>query len=287
MRKVTVKLMGGLGNQMFQYAAAVKICKKIGIHDNEIIFDTNFLEDRTTGVVYRDLDLSIFEKIKNVSDSSKNQKKNKIIIDDNNIKFALNDISAIKVLDDDIYLDGYFQNYDFVDEELVETFKIENFKKDESKKIFDEINFNKDVMVNIRRADYVSRTSALEFHGFLGNEYVNIALKKLEFPPNKIYIFSDEPEWCRQNLKIENKVIVDHKCAGPKFSDYLKLMSSFRHLIIPNSTFAWWASWISEKNMNAETIISPGSTLWFKKNQEKTLGLIVKHWTHVERHEIF
>ena len=74
------------------------------------------------------------------------------------------------------------------------------------------------------------------------------------------YIFSDEIEWCKENINWDLPItFVDHSVKGPKFSNYFQLMISCNHFIIPNSTFAWWAAWLG--------------TCKFKKGQHKGV-----HW---------
>src|SRR5438067_1120058 len=73
----------------------------------------------------------------------------------------------------------------------------------------------------------------------------------------RFFVFSDDLEWCRNELRWlpDHPVFVDHAFAGPKFSHYLHLMSMASHFVIPNSTFGWWAAWLSA---NAEkTVVAP------------------------------
>lgn len=281
MRKIIVKLMGGLGNQMFQFAAAKKVADLLN-ENCEIIFDVSFLEDRTIDIVYRDYDLSIFN-LSNQLDNSLNQKFNKIIINDMNIVTAINNIHLLKNDKRDLYFEGFFQIHYLVDKSMNQYYKFNEFSNKETEKFFLENITDKSLMINIRRADYVSRPSALSFHGFLGEEYIKKALLKFkndEF--DKVFIFSDEPDWCEKNLHIDNSIVVSHEYAGNKFRDYLHLMSKFRNLIIPNSTFAWWAAWISENQNNSVKIISPGKNIWFRNNPEMAELIIPNSWNKLE-----
>lgn len=281
MRKIVVKLMGGLGNQMFQFAAAKKVAKLLN-EDYEIIFDTSFLEDRTIDIVYRDYDLSIFN-LKNRLDNSLNQNFNKIIINDMNIISAINNIHILKRDARDLYFEGFFQIHYLVDKSMIEYYKFNEFSNKKTEKFFLENINDKSLMINIRRADYVSRPNALLFHGFLGEEYVKKALLKFESNEfDRVFIFSDEPDWCKKNLHINNSIVVGHEYAGNKFKDYLYLMSKFKNLIIPNSTFAWWAAWISENQNNSVKIISPGKNIWFRNNPEMAQLIIPDSWNKLE-----
>jgi hypothetical protein len=106
------------------------------------------------------------------------------------------------------------------------------------------------------------------FHGVLGLDYVN---KSKEIIESKIknphyFIFSDDVDWCIENLSSENSTIVSHEYKGEKFSHYLQLMSSCKNFIIPNSTFAWWAAFLSESN--GKIVISPQK--WFTNENINT-----------------
>ena len=61
-----------------------------------------------------------------------------------------------------------------------------------------------------------------------------------------LFVFSDDIEWCQENLSFDvPTTFVTHDYKGPKFQYYLHLMCLCDHFIIPNSTFAWWAAWLS------------------------------------------
>ena len=117
--------MGGLGNQMFQFAAAKNVAKLLN-EDYEIIFDTSFLEDRTIDIVYRDYDLSIFN-LNNQLNNSLNQKFNKIIINDMNIIAAINNIHLLKNDKRDLYFEGFFQIHYLVDKSMNQYYKCNEF----------------------------------------------------------------------------------------------------------------------------------------------------------------
>lgn len=279
MRKIVVKLMGGLGNQMFQFSAAKKI-ESIMLEECQIEFDTNFLEDRSIDVVHRNFDLSIFNKIDCPVNNSANQEKDKHVINDQNIFSSLNlNLSSLKK---DIYLDGFFQKYNLVDDSLKEFFSFDSFYTEIDKKDIAE-----SLMINVRRADYVYRKSSADFHGFLNEKYFYSAFERFsDLNIKNIFVFSDDTDWCKNNINLPNCSIVDHSNAGEKFGNYLRMMSSFRYMIIPNSTFAWWSCWISEKNRILKKVISPGTTLWFAKDSEKSNGLIPDHWEKLEKQEV-
>ena len=66
------------------------------------------------------------------------------------------------------------------------------------------------------------------------------------------YLFSDEPDWARDNLSLSGEVRVIDQHLGRPSTEVLRLMSSCRHNIIANSTYSWWAAWL---NPNADRVV--------------------------------
>ncbi len=104
------------------------------------------------------------------------------------------------------------------------------------------------ICLNVRRADYVDLPASINTHGFIGREYyergINLIAPNLKNP--HIFITSDDIEWCRANLQFDYpSTLLGHEHKGLKFGNYLTLMSRCKHFLIPNSSFAWWAAWLS------------------------------------------
>jgi hypothetical protein len=117
--------------------------------------------------------------------------------------------------------------------------------------------------------------------------YFKSAINKLPFEYDRIFVFSDDVEWCHANFSnFKNIKVVEHNLAGYKFKDYLQMMSKFSNMIIPNSTFAWWAAWLADMNGISKNIIAPGTSLWFAGEPGKSVGLIPKNWKTVEKGEL-
>ena len=72
--------------------------------------------------------------------------------------------------------------------------------------------------------------------------------------------FSDEPEWVRKNLKVPYKIKVLYESGEDSISNKLYMMSKCRHFILSNSTFCWWAWYLSE-HFDEQIVISPSK--WF------------------------
>ena len=273
MKKVVVKLTGGLGNQMFQYSAGRLYSDLTG---KQLQFYTKDLLNHSEGAVNRYLDLDIFENI-----------KLEITEDLPKIKFSdYNQIFKFGNNNEDIFLDGYFQSPIAITENNIKAFYLGRCKTKLAKNLQSTIQ-NNDLCINIRRGDYVSKPSSLACHGFLGQEYIDEAIKYFD-NIRKVYVFSDEVDWCRENIKVDYPTVyVSNDYAGYKYFDYLRLMSSFDNMIIPNSTFAWWAAIFSNIRNNTSKVVCPAECLWYVNNIPLASRLLENlHWTKVKREDI-
>jgi hypothetical protein len=262
--KVVVKLMGGMGNQMFQYAFGKRISLQTG---RELILDLSFLNRRDLGpnFVYRNYDLDIFNlsKHKIVDKFDENYE---LIVDD--FDFKSKDLTPIdniieKCLNnksENIYLDGYWSSPKYFSNSINSEFSFQDPIINESTSLLQDILSSNSVLLNIRRTDFLNGN----FHGVFEKDYILNSINKLNKTEDnlKFFIFSDDIKWCQDNLfDIPNSVIVDHAHKGNKFSNYLQLMTNCKHFIIPNSTFAWWAAYLSQ-NQNKK-VIHP--EIWLKE----------------------
>ena len=143
-----------------------------------------------------------------------------------------------------------------------------------------QISYNRGICLNVRRGDYLSNRRAMDFHGLLDKEYYLNALEVLRSKTDfsHVYIFSDDPVWCSENLKQDNLTfVVPHTFAGPHFVHYMELMKSCSAFAIPNSTFGWWAAYLS--GVDGSKIVSP--IKWFTDPLIDTSDLIPLSWTRI------
>ncbi|WP_131535917.1 alpha-1,2-fucosyltransferase [Pedobacter nototheniae] len=285
---IIVKLMGGLGNQMFQYAAARSFAK------NKFVYlDLSFLnkKDNTDkNFTKRDFELPIFNQLKGKKINqfflrlicSKNKKitflrnlfpnflKDLTYVSDENFP-------KIKELGKSYILNGYFQNPEYFNKirnELLEEFTFSEIPAN----LLDIENLIKSlenpVSLHVRRGDYLLPQNQ-SIHGTLPIEYYQSACecinKKVENP--SYLIFSDDHEWCENNLTfIKNKKIISGQYQ-PWIDMYL--MSISKHHIIANSSFSWWGAWLCKHEK--QIVIAPKN--WFSNN--KTTDILPKNWVSI------
>ncbi len=118
----------------------------------------------------------------------------------------------------------------------------------ETARLIEEIGDCQAVSLHIRRGDYVSNAKFNSLMGVTGLEYYKtaadlIAEQMMEAPV--FYAFSDDPVWVQENLSLPFEVrLVNHNDSGTAHED-LRLMSACRHHVIANSTFSWWGAWLN------------------------------------------
>lgn len=252
---IIVKLMGGMGNQMFQYAMAKSLSIKYNV---PFYMDRKYLDH----VDWRNYDLDLF----NIEDNFLTDQVPYGLVDEGwgDFRFKPEIYNVYDNIDisQNIYLVGYFQNVGYTDpiyEILKKDFTLKNpIKNERTLELLDSIKNSNSVMLNVRRTDFVNNS----FHGTMDVDYYNRAIEiinqKIDNP--KYFIFSDDIDWCKENLQnIENSLIVDHSYKGDRFGEYLELMRNCKHFIIPNSSFAWWSAYLNDNK--DKIVITPEN--WF------------------------
>jgi hypothetical protein len=280
--------MGGLGNQMFQVAAAYALAK---YHNTDFKLDLSFLlkNNKTTEIfTARNYELNVFDynfyiateeekalfvkKKKNIFEKIKFKYLNCKLIEENQegIEFFHNSTK-------NTYINGYWQNEDYFKEHKKDILKLFSFKELPMNLhgIRNEILNANSVSIHIRRGDYVTNSAASSFHGLCSMEYYISAIKIMNSKViNPVFfIFSDDEDWVKENFIINQPY---HFVSKNKSIDDLHLMKLCKHNIIANSSFSWWGAWLNE-NID-KVVVAPSQ--WFvdqKKNNE-TKDLIPDAW---------
>lgn len=287
--------MGGLGNQMFQYALGKHLAVKNNV---ELKLDLTFLLDRTLtpNFTFRNYELDIFNinapfaiahEIANfTSPYYKNRLKRKIFGYQSVNEHQFNFDKVIFNASRNTYLVGYWQSEKYfkpIEATIRKDFFFNPPLDNDTDLLLKQMEDKNAVCINVRRGDYVSNPDTNKFLGVQGLDYfseaIAILVKKISNP--HFYIFSDDIDWCKENFKeLEYpNTIVEHDYAGKRFENYLYLMSKCKHFIIPNSTFAWWAAWLCS-NPN-KIVIAPEK--WFADTEmnKQTIDLIPERWIRI------
>lgn len=147
------------------------------------------------------------------------------------------------------YLQGYWQDeryFESIAPIIRQEFTLLSPPDEPNARLLALIQTTNAVSLHIRRGDYVSVQAINERHGVLPRTYYQNAIARLveEVSDPHFFIFSDEPEWAEENLKLDCPfTLVDVNGTGRPHED-LRLMSACQHHIIANSTFSWWGAWL-------------------------------------------
>lgn len=269
-----VKLKGGIGNQMFQYAFGRAQSIRLG---SPLFLDIEGYKHQAKTDTLRLYELDNFnieaKTIEYHINTSKNLFK-KIIKRLYPEKIYSFDQNAIKNIKADSYLEGWWQTEKYFSD-IGDTIRKElSLKKPFSigaDTIASEIRLSKkSVSLHIRRGDYVSNAYASAYHGTTGLEYYKNALhsviSKIGSDSMKLFIFSDDTGWAKEHMpsivapNIQVTYVSDK--AIPDFEEVI-LMSMCRHNIIANSSFSWFGAWLNENP--DKIVIAPKQWLLGKK----------------------
>lgn len=272
---ITVVLSGGLGNQMFEYAAARALSLRLGV---PVVIDTYALNKKSK-MIRRNFELDIFHvecrfvsMIKNkllfkffpyIQQHRKEFLKYHIFSDELAIRY---EPDFRKIEDKNTTLIGYFQNKSYF-EDIADVLRADfTFKAEldlKNKELVSKIQESQSISVHIRRGDYLNDGMFAICEKDYYARGINHMVRHLDSPI--FFVFSEDFEWVENNLDFGGLpvVYVDWNKGRDSYKD-MQLMSLCKHHIIANSTFSWWAAWLS-KNRD-KMVIAPMK--WFSEGNK-------------------
>ncbi|HOI72947.1 MAG TPA: alpha-1,2-fucosyltransferase [Syntrophales bacterium] len=130
--------------------------------------------------------------------------------------------------------------------------------------------------VHVRRGDYVTDPAACEVHGLCDGDYYRRCVRFLDERVKnlRLFIFSDEPDWVRRNMDLgSSAVVVDHNGGERDYEDLL-LMSRCRYHIVANSSFSWWGAWLCD--FQDKIVLAPRN--WFRAGVLEETDIVPDSW---------
>ena len=291
---IIVRLQGGLGNQMFQYAVGRSLAH---FRNTSLKLDDSFLRDRTPreDFTYRDYELNIF-KLNGAMAGEKELKpffaKPSGFLE--KVSHLLREVLQPHQVfrqrffhyDDQFfnckrntYLDGYWQSYKYFEpiEEIIRNdFQFKAAPIGKNANLINKLTKEQSVSVHVRRGDYVKHKRANLHHGVCPVEYYQSAMQYVaaRVEGAHFYFFSDDIEWVKQNLgKTYQVSYVSHNTGGASFED-MRMMSYCKHNITANSSFSWWGAWLNSNP--GKYVIAPEQ--WFNDTSRDTQDLTPQNW---------
>ena len=289
---VIVRIMGGLGNQMFQYAAGYALASKRKVpllldissyqnyelhHGFELsrIFNTDIQLAKATDVrlaIGWQTSTFAYRPLRNKYLSSIRHSR---WVVEPHLHFwpGLFNVPGV------CYLDGYWQSEKYfanVQATIRKAFTFPALMTGQNNQVAEAIKNSNAVCLHVRRGDYATNPKTLAFLGLCTLAYYQRAIQHvrehIENPA--FFVFSDDIDWCKNNLNLPSSCqYINHNLGNTSYLD-MHLMSLCKHHIVSNSTFSWWGAWLSD---SADGIkISP--TPWFSHPDVNDESIVPSNW---------
>jgi hypothetical protein len=275
---IIVKLQGGLGNQMFQYAFGKALAHT---RRTSLLIDDSFYHQELNNVDKREIELALFPGLKlafadrwlassfyqyNRWDNRLRKwlgGKKRTLVREQNFRYD----AGFHRLPGSLLLDGFFQTERYFAEcqqLIADTFRFPAFAPaDPNTAFLRHIETSRSVSVHVRRGDYVKFASTNAIHGTCSPAYYKNAIGKVlgQFPDARFFFFSDDPDWVNENLAQGDAAgtVITLNTGKDSWKD-MSLMSRCQHHIIANSSFSWWGAWLNQSK--EKTVIAPEK--WFR-----------------------
>lgn len=316
---IIAKMFGGLGNQMFEYAAAKSLAVKHGtvvkLDVSDYVagglrnFELNqFAIDASVASIWDIASISLSEGLWHFAryySGRFNEKAcnllNKAGVNSNCFTryYQYNPADELPPLvvgrvasqrffhfdsdllsaPDGIIIMGTWASYRYFDgirDELLGEYRLKQFSP-RVKKISIMLSEKNSISVHVRRSDKLTET----VHPVVPLSFYENAMQyfRNKFSDCSFFIFSDDEEWCRSNIRGSDCFYVENKSESPPAED-LWMMSRCRHNIVPTSSFSWWAAWLND-NPHKEVVIAPPS-YWITLPNFDVTTVSPPEWTVIE-----
>jgi hypothetical protein len=267
---ITTVLMGGMGNQMFQYAIGRAAAMRL---NTNLLLEISRFNDWM-----RQYSLGLWAGVTAPTIMAASGEW----IREEGLPY--NPMIAARITNDSV-LFGYWQTEKYFSNirstllnEFTPKAPLTEFGEEIKKQILAE--GDKSVFLTIRRTDYVMKQ---HFHGVLPIDYYLRAMELIaaKVSDPHIFVFSDEPDWCKANLRLPYGMTVagnyDQTTATHlgREDQELWLMRQCRHAVVANSSYSWWGAWMGA-DMAGGIIVAP--QCWFTTTQEDPRDIVPERW---------
>jgi len=284
---IVIRLTGGLGNKMFQYALYKSIIasgKEALIDDFSFVPSWDFeiikLQQIFPNASYEIATIKLIEQFEGKSLFLNKIRRRlnflfkKKIITDKSLKFN----SLISKLQGDYFLSGLWQSEKyFLDsrEIIKDSFQFKKFRDEKNISLSEELSQVSSVAIHIRKGADYERKNVI---GTCDKNYYKRAIKLIQKrvkEPN-FYIFTDNEKWVFENItEIDYTLVNWNPISGIENYLDMQLMSCCKHNIIANSSYSWWGAWL---NSNPDKIILCPEKWYNKSSCLNTSDLIPESW---------
>lgn len=291
---IYVRLKGGMGNQMFQYALGLQLAGQLG---TRLKLDVSNLlyRNKPEGFVYRNYDLDVFRvegdflarpqvlaplfnlRIKPLGKAVRKLAAGRYaVVEESHFHY---DPQILEQARDGVLYEGWFQSPKYftgVEDQVRAAFTYRHDLIPESRELMARIEASNAVCLNVRRTDFLTTDVLNATDEAYFQRGVRHMREQVDNP--HVFVFSDDIEWCREHLRFPVPTeFVGHEHKGFKFGNYLRLMQACDHFVIPNSSFAWWAAWLNRKP--GKIVVAPRR--WFTDPSIDTTDLVPEDWVRL------
>jgi hypothetical protein len=288
--RVIVRLNGGLGNQLFQYATGRAFALRHGV---ELLFDLSeySADDKRhyeLGVypvearIATPADLSAFES-REPPRGFMGRLKEKLLPSPHIYREPHYHYDAqLTEQNPPIYLQGYWQSYRYFSDaagQLSRELTPRDPLEPANAQVAAVIDVVTAVSLHVRRGDYVTEAHTNAYHGVCSLDYYREAISLIanRVPDAHLFVFSDDHDWTRENLAPGlPTTYVDANPPDRGFRD-MQLMMRCRHHIIANSSFSWWGAWLNPAP--DKIVVAP--TRWFAASENNPKDLVPTGWVRL------
>jgi len=296
---IITRLTGGLGNQMFQYAAGLSLAT---VRRTTLKLDTSWFDESAGGKPHERYALDQFNLSAPLATPGEIARSRGLIKTPLTQRllnlarsFRIYPFARRLLTTGDTYYEGEFRFDPLFFKQAVHTYLHGNWQSEKFiqpaadllrlrfvpqgpgssaiNALTERIRSGPSAFLHVRLGDYVSDPLYARTIGALGTTYYSQALQyfREKQPAARIFIFSDDITTAERNLTIPGLHEFVHEPAGVSPHHILHAMSLCEHAIIANSTFSWWAAWLGEKPQSL--IIAPRR--WFAEDSPYNAADIV------------
>lgn len=291
---IVIRLMGGLGNQMFQYALGRRLALERG---TALKLDLGALtqdKDRAYRLQHLAIDAGIANaaeilqakggaglagKLTRRLDALKPWYRRHWVVE-RDPRWEPGIVSGITP----VYLEGYWQREEYfatIAPSLRKELQLRDVPSHASQRVAAHMNSVNAVSLHVRRGDYVTNPATQALYGVLPAQYYQAAAllmgERVERP--HFFAFSDQPAWVAENLHLDYPMTcVTHNGAERDYED-LWLMTHCKHHIVANSSFSWWGAWLSRHP--GACVVAPAP--WYQAPSWRAVDPAPRDWIRIKR----
>lgn len=271
-KKIVSSLIGGLGNQMFQYAAGRALAARL---HGDLVLDTAPLHVKADHTP-RAYGLDAFKIRATLDDLNPDEWSKLTVLEEGEVPGEWP-----RKIKGNVRISGHWQSERFfssIRPQLLKDFALSEQPNAHVASIAERIRGARNsVSVHFRRGDYVSLPSAAKFHGTCSNSYYHAGIEHLRqmFGELDLYVFSDDPQWVKQEANLPGNITLV-ECENSSPAQDIWLMSLCRHHIIANSSFSWWGAWLG-----ASDGVTIAPQCWFLDPAAAQSHIVPSRWVRL------